>query len=654
LSSAHSSSGSVSLVWLCSERGAPSIEPFEAVATATDPACEAILVGPPAAQSLLTALPDAFARQTVLTWHGPSSFAGVANRAAGQATGDYIAFLDDTLAPDPCWLDYLLEGIEAPAVDAATPRLAAADGSLLAAGSIVWADGTCEPLGHGHNPNLLEYSFRRLVPCALPACLLIRRAAFEACGGFDSGYLSRVYAAADLCFSLGARKRAVAYQPRAIVSCLEYSDEASGSAADLMADRLRFRTRWATALAHYPAAPLQTDVSERALLAARDVLASDRVLIVDDRVPGHDRGSGDPRMLKLLLEMVTLWPSLRLTFVAMRPIEAERYAAPLLDAGVEVVYDRDWTSWFEHRRFHYGAVIVSRPQALDALIRRTQPQAFRIYDAEALVFRRLERMLPFISGPDRGAEIAHQVKAVRTAEIDYLAASDLILCVTQEERRVARAVAEGVPAFVIPHWVTTADSPPGFAERRDLVFFGGFMGGPGAPNEDALLHLAADVLPLIHAQEPDVVLHVVGADPTPAVLALQSDRIHVVGYAPDPAVWLNRTRVHIVPMQFGSGVKLKLIDTMAAGLPFVTTAVGAEGLRLGALRRVTVAERSADLADLTLALYRDEYLWNATQHRILELARRHFGRARFRKSLVTAMSHVGVAPPEPAGTTTMP
>jgi glycosyltransferase involved in cell wall biosynthesis len=619
------------------------------VAAATGAAHETIFVGPHGAEPLLAAFPDSSGRRTVVIEDRPWSFAGAANRGATHASGEYLIFLDGALAPDPGWLDLLLEAIEDPAVDAVTPRLAAADGSLLAAGSVAWGDGTCEPLGQGQDPNLLEYSFRRLVPCALPASLLIRRAAFEACGGFDAGYSSPAYAAADFCFSLGARRRAVAYQPRAIVRCLEDDDKAAGAAADSIGDRRRFEQRWAAALAHHPAAPLHNEVGERHLLAARDVLASERVLIVDDRVPGHDRGSGDPRMLKLLLEMVTLWPSLRLTFIALRPIDAERYAAPLLDAGVEVVYGRDWPSWFEDRRYHYGAVIVSRPQQFAALIRRTQPQAFRIYDAEALVFRRLERMLPFTSERDEAAEIARRLKEVRAAEVEYLTESDLTLCVTQEECRVARAMAEGVPALVLPHWITPADSSPGFSARRDLVFFGGFMGGSGSPNEDALLHLVAEVLPLIHAHEPDAVLYVVGADPTPAVWALESDRVHVVGFAADPAVWLDRARVHLAPMRFGSGVKLKLIDTMAAGLPFVTSAVGAEGLQLGSLRRVTVAEASSDQAHLTLALYRDEQLWTTTQQRLLVLARRKFGRARFRRSLVTAMSHAGVAPPAPAG-----
>jgi glycosyltransferase involved in cell wall biosynthesis len=630
------------MVWLCSGRLLPN-EREESAAVATNAACETIFVLPKGAQPVHAPHSSASARRTVAFDEGPWCFAGAANHGAAQASGDYLVFLDDSLMPTPGWLDHMLDGVRNTTVDAVTPRLLAANGSLQAAGSIIWSDGTCEPLGRGQNADLLEYSFRRAVPCFPPSGLLIRRATFEACGGFDVVYASAGYAAADLCFSLVSRGREAVYQPLAIVRHLD--EQRTDAEEDSTADRLRFRTRWVAALTRYPPPSSAGEVTERRLLAARDVVASERLLIVDDRVPGPDRGSGDPRMRKLLLEIVRVWPSARITFVATTPTDGERYSAPLLDAGVEVIYGREWKTWFESRRYHYGLVIVSRPQQLDDLIQRTQPQALRVYDAEALVFRRLERMLPYISDGGAAAETARRLKDVRSAEFDYMSGSDLILCVTPEERRIARAIATDVPAVVVPHWIVPSQFPPGFFERRDLLFFGGFMSGPGGPNEDALLYLAADVLPRIHAQDPFVVLHVVGADPTPAVSALQSDRIHVVGYAADPAVWMDRVRVHIAPMRFGSGVKLKLIDTMAAGLPFVTTAIGAEGLRLGSLRHVTVSDSPDGLAERTLALFRNERLWTDTQRELLSLARRRFGRARFQRSLVTAMSHVGLPPP---------
>ena len=110
-------------------------------------------------------------------------------------------------------------------------------------------------------------------------------------------------------------------------------------------------------------------------------------------------------------------------------------------------------------------------------------------------------------------------------------------------------------------------------------------------------------MPKLWEQHPELVLDIVGANPTPRVRELQAPRVEVVGFVPDPFERLTRARVHVHPLRFGAGIKLKLIDTMAAGLPFVTTPIGAEGLGLGELEDALVAEDVEGLARLALQLY---------------------------------------------------
>jgi O-antigen biosynthesis protein len=177
------------------------------------------------------------------------------------------------------------------------------------------------------------------------------------------------------------------------------------------------------------------------------------------------------------------------------------------------------------------------------------------------------------------------------------------------------------------------------------VFFGGFMAGPGGPNEDAAVRLVENVMPRVWETASDLEIEIIGANPTPRVRELQSRLVQVVGFVPDPLERLSRGRVHVHPLRFGAGIKLKLIDTMAAGLPFVTTPIGAEGLGLGDLERILVAEREDEIARLALELYRSRDLWEEAQGSLLELARDRFGRNRFRGTLVEAFVNLGVAPP---------
>jgi hypothetical protein len=98
-------------------------------------------------------------------------------------------------------------------------------------------------------------------------------------------------------------------------------------------------------------------------------------------------------------------------------------------------------------------------------------------------------------------------------------------------------------------------------------------------------------------------------------------------------------------MRFGAGLKQKFLDSLSAGLPFVTTTVGAEGFPLGDVKESVVSDDPAQLARLLGRLYTDRAEWERVQERLLELAATRFDSENFRRTLVEALTYVGVAPP---------
>jgi glycosyltransferase involved in cell wall biosynthesis len=308
----------------------------------------------------------------------------------------------------------------------------------------------------------------------------------------------------------------------------------------------------------------------------------------------------------------------------------------------------DWRAWFNLRRFHYSVVIVSRAlnfERFGDLLRETQPQALVVFDIEALSHRLFESMAKTVSDPGRVQFARMEAARLRALEFRTIQEVDAVFCVSDEERQVAAETAPDTPSFLLPGSARVLKRPPGFSDRANLVFYGGFLAGPGSPNEDALLHLVEEVLPLVREGLPEVVLHVVGADPTPAVQALHGDGIEVVGYVEDPYNWLTRARLHVHPIRFGAGIKNKLLDTIGAGLPFVTTASGAEGMQLGELAPLLVADEPETFAERVVELYTDEARWTCVQSHLVALAHERFSRRASRRALVEAMSHLGVAPP---------
>ena len=624
---------------------------LEALAERTDPVYELIVIDSASPDETPQRLRDEVEGANVVISEDNLGFGGGSNLGAEQARGRYVLFLNPDALVEPHWLEPLLDVLEDdPTCGAVVPMLLNPDGSIQEAGSVVDSVGWPLAFGRGESANTMAHRFRREIDYGSAACLLVRREEFADAGGFDPAYGIGYFEDVDLSFKLKERGLSTVYEPRSrVVHELHGSGTSLQAQQRMIANRALFYRRWSERLARRPKL-VELPTNPARLAAARDAEVVDRILVMDDRVPFHDRGSGDPRMAKLLLELVDLWPHARVTLAAADGTEAERYAEPLLAAGIEVVAPPvDWGHWFASRMYHYSVAIISRGSNVARFgghLEQTQPQALRAFDTEALTFRRLERMVGFLEDSADVGRVSADANAVRQIELGALHESEVVFAVSDEEKEFIGEVAHDVPTFVLPHWIEAVDRPAGFHDRSDLLFFGGFLAGPGSPNEDALLHLVNDVLPIVWERDPELRLHVVGADPTPAVEALHGERVNVVGYVADPGEWLARTRVHVSPMRFGSGIKIKLLDTIAAGLPFVTTPVGAEGLPLGSLQPDLVAEEPAALGQLVHALYTDEELWRRAQDGLLEIARSRFDRDTFRRTLVEAMSYLGLMPPE--------
>jgi GT2 family glycosyltransferase/glycosyltransferase involved in cell wall biosynthesis len=112
-------------------------------------------------------------------------------------------------------------------------------------------------------------------------------------------------------------------------------------------------------------------------------------------------------------------------------------------------------------------------------------------------------------------------------------------------------------------------------EPFTMLFLGSFR---HLPNVEALLWFLRDVYPLIRAKEPRVRLIVIGSDPPPPHSLPQSEGVELIGFVRDIHEPLAKYALFICPILSGSGVRVKLLEAFAAGIPVVSTRIGAEGL----------------------------------------------------------------------------
>lgn len=138
-----------------------------------------------------------------------------------------------------------------------------------------------------------------------------------------------------------------------------------------------------------------------------------------------------------------------------------------------------------------------------------------------------------------------------------------------------------------------------------------FVGGMNyQPNADAAFWFIEKVLPVIRETRPDVRLRVIGRDPPSALrrLAVKSEGIEVTGTVEEVLPLLRECVMLVVPLRAGSGVRLKIMESLSAGLPIVSTRIGAEGLPLEDGADLLMADDAPAFAKAVLRLLEDPEL----------------------------------------------
>jgi len=267
------------------------------------------------------------------------------------------------------------------------------------------------------------------------------------------------------------------------------------------------------------------------------------------------------------------------------------YRSSLPDLALRLgspAYDEALRAWLAEERFdvvqveclemaaHWLAVSAALPQADRPLV------VFDDHNAEYLLQWRACRT--DIAVPRRWPAAAYSlVQAVRLRryEGDVCALADRVIAVSEEDAAALRALRPALQPLVIPNGVDCEyfayDPPGGPAPRPPQIVFAGTM--DFRPNVDAVAWFAHAVLPRVRQRIPEARFVVVGARPAPAVQRLAAQPgVVVTGAVEDVRPYLAQSRVYVVPMRMGGGVRLKALEAMAVGLPVVSTGLGCAGI----------------------------------------------------------------------------
>ena len=168
-----------------------------------------------------------------------------------------------------------------------------------------------------------------------------------------------------------------------------------------------------------------------------------------------------------------------------------------------------------------------------------------------------------------------------------------------------KSVAPAANTLTLGNGVDTAFFSPAETEGdlRQLIFTGVMDYGP---NEDAAIHFAENILPLIQQRQPEAQFWVVGQDPTERVRRLSEQHgVHVTGGVPDVRPYLEKAGIFVCPLRYGTGVKNKLLAALAMQKPVVATRRSLDGLDLRETDHLLVADEREEFAAKVVQLIED-------------------------------------------------
>ena len=529
-------------------------------------------------------------------------FVGTCNAGAAGAKGRYLFFLNNDTLMQEGWLDELVETFEQVRnVGIVGSQLLFPNGKLQEAGGIVWRLGDAWNWGRNRDPSEPMFCYLRDADYVSGAALMIERALFRELGGFDELFAPAYYEDTDLAFRVRARGKRVVVQPASKIVHLEGVSAGTDTAGSGMKryqaiNHGKFYQRWKDTLITH-----RFNGQHPELEAER--LVQKRAYFIDDTVPTPDQDAGSNAAvahMRLLMELgynVVFLP-------ADTMAKIDPYTGQLQKLGIECQYHPfRWSVEEVFRKATHKPDLVYLHRYANAskyatMVRRYFPECRIVYSVADLHFLRMERQAAI----EGSAASAAAAMMQRRAEMTAMQSVDCVIVHSPFEAKLLREAEPALKVEVVPWTVRPRPTTVAFADRSGIAFVGGF-GHP--PNVDAAHYLTGDILPLLRRQLPNCKTYLIGSNMPDEVAKLQVPGLVVLGFVPVLADILHKLRCSVVPLRYGAGIKGKVLESFAHGLPCVMSESAAEGLELPDELAWLVARSPEEFAEKLARVHED-------------------------------------------------
>lgn len=358
----------------------------------------------------------------------------------------------------------------------------------------------------------------------------------------------------------------------------------------------------------------------------------EKILFISQCVPRPDTNSGDLR-LSSILEILA--KDYEIIFVATIPRPGDNAYISLMEQRNITVHAGSFPlgKLLKTEKFKVAVVelYMMAEYYLDR-IRILQPECRVIVDSVDVHYLRLHLKYE-LTGDETDRVIYRDTKE---RELAVYRKADAVITVTRDDASALLREDPDITCEVVPniHEFCLNDAPPGM---NTLIFIGSFY---HEPNADAVLFFCNDILPLIRQAKPDIHFTIVGTNPPDKIRSLESESIKVTGFVPKTSPYLHRSRISVAPLRFGAGMKGKIGEAMAHGVPVVTTSVGAQGMGLTDRKNIMIADAPRGFADAVLELLNDSSLYEAIRQNAIKIIDDNYTPKRVAQAMIDALERI--------------
>ena len=526
------------------------------------------------------------------------------NNAAKRARGKYILFLNNDTQVTKNWLSSLVDLIESDkTIGMVGSKLVFPNGMLQEAGGIIFNDGSACNYGKFDDPSKPQYNYVRDVDYISGASIMISKKLWDEIGGFDVNFAPAYCEDSDLAFEVRKKGYRVVYQPKSVVVHFEGISNGTdtGNTSSLkhyqIKNTIRLKEKWNNELKNHPSKDTNIlNFSFRDRIYDKNV-----VLVVDHFVPEYDKDAGSKttyQYLKMFVEKGYI-----VKFLPDNYNNSQPYTSTLEQLGIEVLYGSDYAKniekWIIENNDNIDVVYLNRPHISMKYIDffKTKTTIKIIYYGHDLHFLREQREYEIT----KKEEHIENSKYWKNIELDIMRKSDQVYYPSYIEKDLINKVDPNINVKAISAYIfddVDTNTKFNFDDKKGIMFVGGFN---HRPNVDAVLWFIKEVYPKLN----NIPFYIVGSNAPKEITNLKSiNGVIFKGYVSDEELkeLYANVRVVVVPLRYGAGIKGKVVEAMANGIPFVTTSTGAEGIN-GIEEIVPVKDDANEFAKSLVELY---------------------------------------------------